>query len=648
SLLAVALGGCGGGGLVHGARSTTSVATSAPPTTSTQTAVTPPAGAGIHKIRHVVIIMQENRSFDSYFGTYPGADGIPTRNGVPTVCVPRPSGGCVRPYHDRDDENLGGPHETRNALADIDGGKMDGFIAQQQTALAACKQAFNPACGGSSGSDDVMGYHDGADIPNYWAYARHFVLEDHMFESVDSWSLPSHLYMVSGWSARCRTADPMTCINNNNNPAYPPDYATNVGGPPPDYAWTDLTYLLHKQRVSWAYYVFQGDEPDCEDDAALSCAPVAQNAKTPGIWNPLPYFATVQQDGQLSNIQSLSDFFTAAKAGTLPAVSWITPNSQVSEHPPALVSKGETYVTGLINAIMRSSDWDSTAIFLAWDDWGGFYDHVTPPTVDANGYGLRVPALVISPYARTGMVDHQTLSFDAYLKFVEDDFLGGQRIDPKTDGRPDPRPDVREDVSILGDLTADFDFSQPPRAPLILPVDPATDLISSSQRGAQPSAGAATPATRAAAPSAGTGAPSAGAANSRPPVGFARYVIARAAAYMRLPPAQLRVQLAQGRSALQIAAAQGATLAAAVQAVLAPMQAQLSGSGDLSATRSGVSGYVLRALATQLGVAPARVRAQIAAGRTLGALAAAAGKTVAQLRSGALALLQSQVNSVLR
>ena len=89
---------------------------------------------------------------------------------------------------------------------------------------------------------------------------------------------------------------------------------------------------------------------------------------------------------------------------------------------------------------MRSPDWDSTAIFLAWDDWGGFYDHVVPPTVDHNGYGLRVPALVISPYARRGFVDHQTLSFDAYVKFIEDDFLGGQRLDPKTDGRPDPRP----------------------------------------------------------------------------------------------------------------------------------------------------------------------------------------------------------------
>jgi phospholipase C len=129
-------------------------------------------------------------------------------------------------------------------------------------------------------------------------------------------------------------------------------------------------------------------------------------------------------------------------------------------------------VTGVVDAIMRSPDWSSTAIFLAWDDWGGFYDHVRPPKVDANGYGLRVPGLVISPYAKRGYVDHQVLSFDAYLKFIEDDFLHGRRLDPRTDGRPDPRPDVRERAKVLGDLRRDFDFSQSPRRPLLLPLHP--------------------------------------------------------------------------------------------------------------------------------------------------------------------------------
>jgi phospholipase C len=121
---------------------------------------------------------------------------------------------------------------------------------------------------------------------------------------------------------------------------------------------------------------------------------------------------------------------------------------------------------------MRGPDWNSTAIFLAWDDWGGFYDHVRPPVVDGEGYGLRVPALVISPYAKKGYIDHQVVSFDAYLKFIEDDFLGGQRLNPKTDGRPDSRPHIRENAKILGNLAHDFNFNQKPGPRLILPLHP--------------------------------------------------------------------------------------------------------------------------------------------------------------------------------
>jgi phospholipase C len=430
---------------------------------------------GIHKIRHVVVIMQENRSFDSFFGTYPGADGIPMRNGVPTICVPdlvRHT--CVRPFHDTADRNAGGPHDHIDAVADIDHGKMDGFIRQARHGRRlACAGHFDaPNCSYAPTSPDVMGYHDRREIPNYWAYADKFVLQDHMFESDTSWSMPVHLYMVSGWSARCsKKGDPMSCVPAVQAPGSPPGEPQNTTGKAPDYAWTDLTYLLHAHHVSWRYYVATGDQPDCADNQ-MFCAPVPQNSKTPGIWNPLPWFDTVRQDHQLADVQPLQSFYAAARAGSLPSVSWITPAQAVSDHPPALISAGQSYVTGLVNTIMRSPDWDSTAIFLAWDDWGGFYDHVKPPTVDAQGYGLRVPALVISPYARRGFVDHQVLSFDAYLKFIEDDFLGGARIDPKTDGRPDPRPDVRESQPILGNLVKDFDFTQKPRPPVILPLHP--------------------------------------------------------------------------------------------------------------------------------------------------------------------------------
>jgi phospholipase C len=455
--------------------------------------------AGIHKIKHVIVIQQENRSFDSYFGTYPGADGLPTSNGQSTVCVNNPAtGSCVAPYVDHADVNGGGPHSQPNATADVNGGKMDGFIGQAESGRKGCTDPTNPACTNSS-SPDVMGYHTASDIPNYWAYANDFVLQDHMFQPNASWSLPSHLFLVSEWSAYCtQHSNPSTCVNAlQTKPAERPANApaiyggqagpTNTRNPnrankstavsgQPIYAWTDLTYLLYKSHISWGYYVVSGTEPDCQNDAAESCPPVQQSSNTPGIWNPLPWFDTVKADGQLGNIQSVQKYYAAAKSGTLPAVSWVVPSGAVSEHPPAPVSYGQSYVTSLINAAMTGPDWSSTAIFLAWDDWGGFYDHVVPPTVDQNGYGLRVPGIVVSPYAKKGYVDHQTLSFDAYDKFIEDDFLKGQRLDPATDGRPDPRPSVRETEKILGNLTDDFNFNQAPRQPMVLPVHPTTTL----------------------------------------------------------------------------------------------------------------------------------------------------------------------------
>jgi phospholipase C len=461
--------------------------------------------SGIHKIRHVVIIMQENRSFDSYFGTYPGADGIPGlaghRGKVP--CVPDPARyDCQKPYHNHADSNAGGPHMAVDAMADINRGKMNGFIASVEsghpdTDRLACNEPITTTTklvqvlDGPPTCLDVMGYHDAREVPDYWDYARHFVLQDHMFEPVASWSLPAHLAMVSGWSASCANVmNPLTCSTNlvqpdsDGQPRGPnvgaallglvtvsdADDTTSSG----DYGWTDLTYLLHRHHVSWRYYLTQGTEPDCAD-GAMTCAPVPQNVETPEIWNPLPDFVDVHQDRQLGNVMPDTQFFRDAYRGHLPAVSWVIPSGDDSEHAPARIRTGEDHVVRAINAIMSGPDWKSTAIFLAWDDWGGFYDHVKPPRVNGQPYGLRVPGLVISPYARRGYIDHQTLSFDAYLKFIEDDFLGGQRID-KTDGRRDSRPRVVENARKLGNLFRDFDFNQAPRRPMLLPRIPPSKL----------------------------------------------------------------------------------------------------------------------------------------------------------------------------
>ncbi|MHB8235821.1 MAG: alkaline phosphatase family protein [Solirubrobacteraceae bacterium] len=456
------------------------------------------AAQGIHKIEHVVMIMQENRSYDTYFGTYPGGNGIPRG-----TCVPDPlRGGCVKPFFNREAKNAGGPHGETAAVADVDGGKMDGFVGQAENAGCAetggCRMCAvkETACG-----LDVMGYHDARDIPNYWAYAQNFTLQDNMYASAASWSLPEHLYLVSGWSALCSRAEPenpLACASTL-SPATP---AKNWSHPlepgRTQYPWTDITYALHKAGVSWRYYLHEGSEPDCEDDEAITCAKVKQGVKTPGIWNPLPDFTDVKANKQVGNVETLPKFYSAVNQPTscgLPSVSWVVPSAGVAEHPPSSVAVGQTYVTTMINAIMRSHCWENTAIFLSWDDWGGFYDHVAPPKVDENGYGLRVPGLVISAYARPGFIDHQRLSHDAYLKFIEDDFLGGARLNPSTDGRPDSRPDVREEASGLGSLVSDFNFNQAPRPPLLLSPHPSPGPASKSPDAAQaPIVNTATPA----------------------------------------------------------------------------------------------------------------------------------------------------------
>ncbi len=428
---------------------------------------------GLEKLDHLIFIVQENRSFDHYFGTFPGADGIEFRkDGVPRACLPDPIlGHCSRPYHSHSQFQEGGPHSHPAAVDDVNGGHMNGFVrvVSQHEALCAFRR-FEPSCRSTLGprlQPDVLSYVTDDEIPNYWAYAEHFVLQDAMFGPTDSWTLPAHLFLVSAWSAVCSdVTDPMSCRSNID--LTDPGQMWRVGRPP-IYAWTDVTYLLHEAGVSWGYYVGAGTciRKVCDEREG-------RYGTTGTGKNPLPGFVDVRDNHQLGRIMTHDEFVAAAKAGTLPSVSWLVPGNDASEHPGSgtPISAGQAYVTKMINAVMKSPDWDSSAIFLTWDDWGGFYDHVEPPNVDRNGYGLRVPGILISPWARAGTIDHQTLSFDAYLKLVEDRFLGGARLDPATMSRPDSRPTVRENVAILGDLRDEFDFTQEPLDPMILDPSP--------------------------------------------------------------------------------------------------------------------------------------------------------------------------------
>jgi phospholipase C len=428
---------------------------------------------GLEKLDHLIFIVQENRSFDHYFGTFPGADGIAFReDGVPVACLPDPIlDHCSRPYHSTSQFHEGGPHSHRAAVDDVNHGRMNGFVRTAIQRQATCAyRRFDRSCRSTLGprrQPDVLSYLTEDEIPNYWAYAERYVLQDAMFGPTDSWTLPAHLFLVSAWSAFCPDVDdPMSCVSNIDLTAPEQQYRV---GEPPIYAWTDVTYLLHEAGVSWGYYVGSGTciRTVCDDREG-------PYGTTGTGKNPLPGFVDVRVNRQLGRIQTHEDFVEAARTGALPSVSWVVPGNLASEHPGSgtPISAGQRYVTRMINAVMQGPSWSSSAIFLTWDDWGGFYDHVVPPRVDENGYGLRVPGILISPWARAGMIDHQTLSFDAYLKLIEDRFLGGSRLDPATMSRPDSRPTVRENVSILGDLRSEFDFTQEPLDPLILDPTP--------------------------------------------------------------------------------------------------------------------------------------------------------------------------------
>ncbi|HWC70385.1 MAG TPA: alkaline phosphatase family protein [Actinomycetota bacterium] len=448
----------------------------APQETAARSPVTPAGETGppgIERLDHLVFIVQENRSFDHYFGTYPGARGIPRRgDGSFKVCVPDKfqGGRCVPPYVSRSFDQNGGPHEHDDSVRDVNGGKMDGFIRSLKPRRGFCwTEPWLPDCDmflGPQGQPDVMSTLRRRTIPNYWRYADRFVLQDRMFAPVDSWTLPAHLFLVSAWSAYCPdTTDPMSCRTDINLSHRSRRWTY---GEDPIYAWTDVTWLMDEQGVEWAYYV--GNDSCWKNPP---CGPVTRKGyETTFSRNPLPGFTSFwngeRADDIRDNVLPVRRFRSQAKDGTLPSVSWIAPTGRVSDHPAgeSTVRTAMAYVTRLINTVMKGPAWDSTAIFLVWDDWGGFYDHVEPPRVDDMGYGLRVPSLVISPYARRGSIDSRTYTFDSYLKLIEDRFLGSERLDPATLSRPDGREHVRE--SIAKSMTASFDFSQEPLPPLIL------------------------------------------------------------------------------------------------------------------------------------------------------------------------------------
>ncbi|HVB28590.1 MAG TPA: alkaline phosphatase family protein [Terriglobia bacterium] len=339
---------------------------------------------GLKKVKHIVWIIQENRSFDNYFGTYPGADGI-----QPGTCSPVLPGSkrCIAPFHmPKDMPPCDLAHRWVIAHAAYDHGAMDGFVWAE-------------------GTPYTMGYYDQRDIPNYWNYAKHYTLCDRFFSSLMGASLPNHLYTVAAQSGGV--------INN----LFSIKEIEQVLGTPGGYNFATMVNLFTKANISWKYY----EETQPVNPTGKKRDYLADpDPKHYSLWNPLPGFKAIRDNpADMAHLVALKEYFQDLKKGSLPEVSWIVPMGRDSEHPPASPSVGMWYVTRLVNALMQSPCWKDSVVFLTWDDYGGFFDHVPPPLVDAYGYGPRVPTLVISPFAKPGHISHRTYDFTSMLKFIE-------------------------------------------------------------------------------------------------------------------------------------------------------------------------------------------------------------------------------------
>jgi phospholipase C len=339
--------------------------------------------ADFSTIENIVVVFQENHTFDNYFGTFPGADGIP---GNAQICLPQKKGSktpCIAPFHSSSLTPVDMNHTWSSAHQDYDGGEMDGFVY-------------------SEGNKATMCYFDDGDIPRYWKAAQQYVLCETYFSSVMSESLPNHLSLVAGTCGGIIDDVVPKTIN------FPP-----------------IFQLLDQKEITWKVY------------------------SSTSTW--LQNFAYVQSTPSAkANFVAASQFVEDVEGDTLSDVSWVIGAPGGDEHPTASIQVGQNSVADdIVNGIGGRSYWDSAAIFVTWDCFGGFYDHIVPPQVDTYGYGFRVPCLVISPYAKSGYLDATTNDHTSILKFVED--------------RYGLSPLSTRDAA-ANNMSEAFDFTQKPRA----------------------------------------------------------------------------------------------------------------------------------------------------------------------------------------
>lgn len=365
-------------------------------------------------IEHFIVLMQENHTFDNYFGTYPGAEGIPEGACIPVDPFEGTSTECVEPFHigDRPIEDL--DHSDTTFRLQYNEGKMNGFV------YALEQRNQNGAL--------ALGYYDDRDLPYYWNLVDEYVLFDHFFSSDHGGSFANHMFWVSGQQGGSRVSSD---------------------------GYHDILTIfdkLEERGISWKFYV-QNYDPNINYRTADQ---ISGNRASQVIWVPVLNMARFLDDPELSShIVDLDEYYTDLENGTLPAVAYIAP-AGASEHPPGSIRSGQKFVRSLIQALMRSDSWDSSAFLVTYDDWGGWYDHVVPPQVDEHGLGMRVPAFMVSPYAKRGHIDSTVLDFTSIMKFIEENW--------------DIEPLAERDGNANNFLSA-FDFTQPPRQATLIPFE---------------------------------------------------------------------------------------------------------------------------------------------------------------------------------
>ena len=427
ALAALGLAACGGGG--SGSSSPGALPQNSAPPSHKQTP---------SPIQHVIILIQENRSFDDLFATFPGADGA-TRG-----LMKLPSGGdtYVTLKKANLNEQCDPGHGYKGFVQSVDGGKMDGF------ALSGNK------CSGNH--TEPYQYVKPSQIQPYWTMAEQYVLADHMFQTQGSGSFTAHQDLIAA-STIMNKAKTLSLVDYPTASPWGCDAAAGTKtsellwngsaiqyrynkGPFPCVSYATMRDVLDAKGVSWKYY----------------SPPVYQNVGA--IWNAFDAIKAVRYGSEWgTNVtDSNTQIFTDITNNQLPAVSWVIPDRIDSDHPQSPSDDGPAWVASVVNAIGESSYWSSSAIVVVWDDWGGFYDNVAPPFSDHwGGLGLRVPMIVISPYAREqvsrepGYISKTPYEFGSILKYVE------QTFDLNSLGTTDKR------ATSIGDC---FDYSQPPRA----------------------------------------------------------------------------------------------------------------------------------------------------------------------------------------